>query len=98
MEPFEEWKLSDDKRPAEGDVFSVTQRTIRERDGIQYEVHVGKRSLSEHAFEEGEDQQQVWALFIPFGNTDATCAGGYAFVQAARKQQEVADAWALRVS
>jgi hypothetical protein len=94
--PFVEWTLPRDRYPADGDVFAVKTITIREYDGIHYEVRVSLRSLDEHAFEEGESDLGVWTFFVPFGQTDATVAGGSAFVAAARRQEEVAEQWARR--
>lgn len=97
-QPFTEWTLPADKTPADGDVCEVVMHTVRTSDGIQYDVSLGLRSLSAHAFEQGEDQRAVWSYFVPFGQTDATVAGGSAFVAAARRQQEVADRWARAIS
>src|SRR4051812_50217034 len=40
--------------------------TVRTSEGIQYDVSLGLRSLSAHAFEQGEDQRAVWSYFVPF--------------------------------
>lgn len=95
---FVEHPLSPPRVIPEGDVFSVTMHTVRTAEDVQYIVSVGLRSLAAHAFEEGEDEIGVWSYSVPFGHTDATVAGGAAFVQAARRQEEVANEWARRVS
>ena len=73
------------------DVFEVKRTTVRNDTGITYGVTVGLRSFAEHAYEEGEDQRGVWDTRVEFGQTDATVAGGSAFVFAAREQDEVAE-------
>jgi len=67
--------------------------SLPERDdtGITYQVYVVLRSLAAHAYEEGEDCRHVWDTRVEFGQTDATVAGGSAFIYAAREQDEISD-------
>lgn len=83
---WRQWAL--DKRE---DIAGVITHTERDDTGVNYDVSVVLRSLAEHAYEEGEDQRGVWGLRVEFGQTDATVAGGFAFVEAAREQQLIAD-------
>jgi hypothetical protein len=77
------------------DIAVVRQRIDRDDTGIDYEIRVSMRSLAAHAYEEGEDDISIWHRRVDFGQTDATCAGGYLFVEAAREQQKIADMVAI---
>lgn len=68
----------------------VTMRTDIDRDAIRYEVRV---SFDGPGFEEGENENSVWYREVFFGSTDRHCAGGAAFIEAAREQQRIADEW-----
>lgn len=81
-----EWTAKERK-----DVTEVVMVTSRDDTGVSYEVHVALRSLAASAYEEGEDRLVVWTKRVDFGSTDAACAGGALFLQAAHLQQEVAD-------
>jgi hypothetical protein len=74
-----------------GDVASVRMITTRDDTGIDYDVYVELRSRQEHVREEMDAFAPVWSERVCFGSTDATCAGGSAFVHAAREQQRAAD-------
>lgn len=84
-------KPSDWTQAEREDVAEVMQATHRDDTGISYTVSVCLRSLAASAYEEGEDRITLWAENVEFGSTDSHCAGGYAFVQAARKQTALAD-------
>ena len=73
-----------------GDVAAVRMITTRDDTCVTYEVRVSLRSMERSAFEEGEDEVTVWHEHVPFGNTDATVAGGSLFVQTAREQERAA--------
>lgn len=71
------------------DVAEVHMRTERDDVGISYAVCVALRSLAASAFEDGEDRIVLWVKRVDFGTTDATCAGGAAFVHAAKEQERI---------
>jgi hypothetical protein len=74
-------------------VCGVNMHTRRDEAEIIYDVTVVVDDPS--AFEQGEDERGVWEWRVPFGQTDATVAGGARFVEAARCQQRIADeVWA----
>lgn len=61
----------------------ITEHTTRTKTEIEYEVTIGYC----------DDQHRgrlIWHKTVPFGHDDAHCAGGAAFVAAAREQQDVA--------
>jgi hypothetical protein len=70
-------------------------RRAREDAGIAYSVRVSYDNPS--AFEEGESEVCVWSEFVYVGQTDATVAGGAAFVQMAREQERVVDLWVAHI-
>lgn len=59
----------------------VTEVTSRSATGVDYEVRVGTDRASSMA---------VWSTTVLFGQDDRHCAGGHAFVEAARTQARVA--------
>ena len=73
----------------------VTAITSREDTGVAYAVRVSYDNPS--AFEEGESEVLVWSEFVFFGQTDATVAGGAAFVRAAREQERIVDLWVAHI-
>lgn len=79
------------------DIAIVIKGIERDETGIDYWVNVSLRSLAAPAFEKGEDEQGYWTKRVDFGQTDYTCAGGMAFVDASIEQEEIADAIAIGV-
>lgn len=76
-----------------GNVAAVEQRVERDDTGVSYEVRITLRDCP-GAYEEGDGQFSVWRWRQCFGASDATCAGGSAFVYAAREQERAAEiAW-----
>lgn len=74
---FVELGLSDNP---DGPIREITTRTKTE---IDYEVIIG--------YDGDRDRgRAVWYKTVPFGASDRHCAGGAAFVEAARQQAEVA--------
>lgn len=73
------------------DVAEVIKYTSRDDTGISYEVSLALRSLAESAYEDGEDRVTCWTKRVDFGTSDANCSGGYEFVRAARRQEQIAE-------
>lgn len=82
-------------RAVREDIAVVREIIDRDDTGIYYEVRVALRSLAAQAYEEGEDSLTVWSTEVGFGQTDATVAGGAAFVAASREQDRVAETIAM---
>jgi hypothetical protein len=74
------------------DVATVRTITTRDDTGVDYEIRCGLRSAGDHAYEEGEGECVVWTGRVDFGQTDATVAGGAAFLLEAREQERAAGA------
>jgi hypothetical protein len=66
----------------DGPVVMLITRTKTE---IDYEVVIGDPGAGDHG-----RARTVWHDSVAFGNSDAHCGGGTAFVAAARVQDEVA--------
>lgn len=60
----------------------ITAHTTRTKTEVKYEVTIGFSS-------EVSNGRLIWWKTVPFGNTDAHCAGGAAFVAAALEQDHV---------
>jgi hypothetical protein len=68
----------------------VVMETTIERDGVLYAVTVFEQDVP---CIDGEAGIEVWRREVFFGSDDRHCAGGYAFIEAAREQQRIADEW-----
>ena len=79
------------------DVLGVHKVTAIDEDGVVYSVDVVLKSMSRHAFEEGEDRRGVWDAYVLFAQDAAHRAGGPAFAAVAREQDKVALAICQRV-
>jgi hypothetical protein len=72
----------------------VSMVTDRDACGIDYSVVLEfDDSGAGPAGAEPDDRRTVWAKRVHFGAIDDYCAGGRAFVAAAREQHEIADEW-----
>lgn len=71
-------------------VAAVVMRTTRDDTGIEYSVIVETRN-GDGPLDDSSTGFVAWVRRVDFGQTDATCAGGYVFVRAARDQQDIAD-------
>lgn len=72
-----------------GDVSAIICATERTETGVTYEVRLVLGSVT--PYEVGDNEIGVWGSEVSFGSTDATVAGGFAFVEMARLQHEVAE-------
>lgn len=72
-----------------GDVSAVICATERTETGVTYEVRLVLDSVI--SYEMGDNERNVWCSEVTFGHTDATVAGGAAFVEMARWQHEIAE-------
>jgi hypothetical protein len=70
----------------ESDQLPVTMVTERTDEGIDYSVVAGSVDSGDFG-----NARNIWYTTVFFGTTDATRAGGAAFVAAAREQQKIAD-------
>lgn len=61
----------------------ITEHTTRTKTEVEYEVTIGYQ-------EDRSKGRLIWFRTVAFGHTDAHCAGGAAFVAAAREQSDVA--------
>lgn len=79
-----------------GDVSEVRMVISRDDTGIDYEVCTVLRSLERASSHPDDAEIRVWYDRVNFGQTDATVAGGSAFVSCAREQERVAhELWHL---
>ena len=77
-----------------GDVGAVICATERTETGVEYEIRLVLNSVT--PYESGDNEIRIWSSEVSFGQTDATVAGGVAFVEMARWQHDIAErAWHL---
>jgi hypothetical protein len=62
----------------------ITEHTTRTKTEVEYEVTIGIGGLG------GDRSRTIWFKTVTFGADDAHCAGGRAFVEAARESSDVA--------
>lgn len=68
-------------------------RTIRNNAGVTYQVNVMSAAPAHSRLPFCE--YAAWRMYVLFGKTEATVAGGAAFVGAARLQEQIAaEVWA----
>lgn len=70
--------------------MTVTMVTQIDEDSVLYTVCTGDPLLGDHG-----DSREVWRKEVPFGMRERFRAGGPAFIEAAREQEKVAEAYAL---
>jgi len=69
----------------------ITMTTVIRHESVTYAVHTGDALAGEFG-----DSREVWRKEVPFGSAERFHAGGAAFVEAARKQQSIAESLATR--
>ena len=70
--------------------MTVTMVTQIDAESVVYTVHTGDPLLGDFG-----NSREVWRKEVPFGMRERFRAGGSAFVEAARQQQETAESYAL---
>lgn len=70
--------------------MTVTMVTLIDTDSVLYTVHTGDPLMGDFG-----DGREVWRKEVPFGMRERFRPSGPAFVEAAREQEKVAEAYAL---
>lgn len=74
------------------DIAEVVKRVERSDTSVIYDIAVVLRSMAANSgYEADDDRKYLWHHEVHFGADDRHHAGGAAFVEAAREQDEIAD-------